>query len=121
MRQRGNDIEKENLTSEAAPKPTSTTPNPASTTSKPTSTNVEPEPCKPPEAVEEASEDQLDSLIQSFDSEAKESTEPTPAPPMTPKKSDNFVFKTPIKTPSRRHIPPSPLQHLRPRLHARDL
>ena len=100
-----NDIEKEKLASEAAPKPTSTTP-------KPTSTNVEPEPCKPPEVVEEASEDQLDSLIQSFDNEAKESTEPTPAPPMTPKKSDNFVFKTPIKTPSRRHIPPSPLQHL---------
>merc|ERR1719270_1667745 len=107
-----NDVEKEKLASEAAPKPTSTTPKPATTTPKPTSTNVEPEPCKPPEVVEEASEDQLDSLIQSFDNEAKESTEPTPAPPMTPKKSDNFVFKTPIKTPSRRHIPPSPLQHL---------
>ena len=91
-------MEKEKLGSEAAPKPAPT--------------NVEPEPSKPSEVVEEASEDQLDSLIQSFDSEAKESTEPTPAPPMTPKKSDNFVFKTPIKTPSRRHIPPSPLQHL---------
>ena len=75
---------------------------------------VEPEPSKstPPGPVEKPDDDdQLDSLIQSFDNETKDPSEDVPAPPMTPKKSDTFLFKTPIKTP-RRHIPPSPLQHL---------
>ena len=71
-----------------------------------------------PEAVDKVAEDKkleirIDSLIESFETEPELEAADISAPPVTPKKSDTFVFKTPHKTPSRaRHIPPSPLQHL---------
>ena len=71
-----------------------------------------------PEAVDKIAEDKkleirIDSLIESFETEPELEAAAFSAPPVTPKKSDTFVFKTPHKTPSRaRHIPPSPLQHL---------